>query len=120
MMLRLILTLILTTHLLSAQEIETVGLTESSPEEIATLNSKSDFLIAGYVHPLSGGLCMSSLDLIAKGAQDIELFRVYIPPQIELPDPTSSEIVKYYKQRDFLLSLQKKLREWEFRPYLRL
>src|SRR5437870_4146423 len=51
----------------------------SSPEQMITLSETQDFLIGGIVHPLSGQPCLRQTDLIAKGAQNIELTRTFIP-----------------------------------------
>ncbi len=50
----------------------------SSPEEISSLNFSE--LIGGVVSPLSGQVVIRKTDLIAKGAQEISLDRIYIPP----------------------------------------
>lgn len=55
-------------------------MTPSTPEEIASLNT--DLLIDGFVSAVSGQLALSEEDLRVKGAQDVMLKRVYIPPQI--------------------------------------
>lgn len=52
----------------------------SSPEEIASLTC--DLLIDGFVSAASGQIALSELDLCVKGAQDLLLKRIYIPPQI--------------------------------------
>lgn len=51
----------------------------SSPPGQITLNESSDFLIGGIIHPLSGQPCLRQTDLIAKGAQSLELKRIFIP-----------------------------------------
>ncbi|HEV8052278.1 MAG TPA: hypothetical protein VGP47_07280, partial [Parachlamydiaceae bacterium] len=50
----------------------------SSPEQIVTLTESRDFLIGNVIHPLSGQPCLRQLDLVAKGAQSIELKRTFI------------------------------------------
>jgi RHS repeat-associated protein len=99
---------------------EEIGLIPSSPDQIASLNYDSDFLIGGCVHPASGQLSLSSIDLIAKGAQELRLFRVYIPPAIVLPRIEHSEMQTYYNERSFLRTLQKNHRGWVFLPHLKL
>lgn len=51
----------------------------SSAEQIVTLTESQDFLIGNIVHPLSGQPSLRQLDLVAKGAQNIELKRTFIP-----------------------------------------
>ncbi len=54
----------------------------STPEQIATLSSEPSYLIGGLISPLSGQLTLKITDLVAKGAQNITLSRIYIAPQI--------------------------------------
>lgn len=56
----------------------------SSPEQIVTLADSQDFLIGGIIHPLSGQPCLHLTDLVAKGAQNIKLKRIFIPFYIPL------------------------------------
>lgn len=51
----------------------------SPPEQIVTLSKSHDFLIGGIIHPLSGQPCLHQIDLVAQGAQSIELKRSFIP-----------------------------------------
>jgi len=55
-------------------------ITPSAPEELASLNA--DLLVDGYVSAASGQLSLAQPDLHIKGAQDLMLQRLYIPPQI--------------------------------------
>ncbi len=52
---------------------EEIGLVTSTSDQIASLTYTSDFLIGGCVNPLSGQFSLSSIDLIAQGAQEINL-----------------------------------------------
>ena len=52
----------------------------STPDEIVTLNA--DLVVDGFVSVASGGLSITQTDLHVKGAQDLFLKRIYIPPQI--------------------------------------
>ncbi len=54
--------------------------TPSSPFEISDLTCSKEFLVGGFVNPLSGQICINKTDLVAKGAQDIVINRTYIPP----------------------------------------
>lgn len=121
MIFRTILTFILVTHCLFSENMnEEVGLFQSPPDQLAILRSHSDLLVGGVVHPLSGQLCLNSIDLTARGAQTIHLSRVYIPSVITLPAPNVSGMQEYYDQRDFLYALRKTHRGWQFLPHLRL
>lgn len=51
----------------------------STPEQIVSLTESQDYLIGNIIHPLSGQPCLRQTDLIAKGAQSIELKRIFIP-----------------------------------------
>ncbi len=99
---------------------EEIGLISSSPDQIASLNYDPGLLIGGCIHPASGQLCLSSVDLVAKGAQELSLFRVYIPPVVILPPLVNSEMEEYYNERSFLMALQKNHRGWVFLPHLKL
>ena len=56
------------------------AVTPSLPDEIASLNR--DLLIEGFVSAASGQISKVESDLHIKGAQDLILQRVYVPPQI--------------------------------------
>nr|NGX52821.1 putative deoxyribonuclease RhsA [Candidatus Anoxychlamydiales bacterium] len=66
----------------------------STPEQISSHYKSSDFLIGDVVNPLSGSPSLSNTDLIAKGAQSINLTRYYNPPYMPyrfLSDPDWNE-----------------------------
>ncbi len=69
----------------------------STPEQIAALTTDTHFLIGDIISPLSGQVCIRKTDLIARGAQNIELRRIYIAPFI----PTFQDLDK--KQQEFYL-----------------
>ena len=52
----------------------------SSPDQLASLRSGD--LIGGLVSPLGGDPVLRQTDLVVRGAQEIPLSRVYIPPAI--------------------------------------
>jgi len=54
----------------------------STPEQIAALTGDSQYLIGGVISPLSGQPVLTQTDLIVRGAQEIVLNRIYIPPNI--------------------------------------
>ena len=60
-------------------------------EQAASLSCPSDFLVGGVLHPISGQLSIKAIDLIAKGAQDIQLERTYFPGFAPLKDPKKSK-----------------------------
>ena len=52
----------------------------STPDQIATLSSEPSYLIGELINPLSGSPTLRQTDLVVKGAQNIVLRRIYIPP----------------------------------------
>lgn len=63
----------------------------SSPKEIVNLlYSDGDELIAGIVHPLTGNLAYSPIDVIANGAQPIVVQRHFRANNYSLPLPISN------------------------------
>lgn len=52
----------------------------SSPQEIFSLTT--DLLVDGFVSVNSGQISITETDLIVKGAQDLSLKRIYVPPSI--------------------------------------
>jgi len=51
----------------------------SSPGEILKLTESEDFLIHSLIHPLSRQLCLSQTDMVAQGAQPVEMKRIFVP-----------------------------------------
>jgi hypothetical protein len=83
MLLRLIgaICLLFFSTAISANEKETQEtLSPSTPEQIAALTCEPDYLVGGVISPLSGQPILRIMDLHIKGAQDIVLTRIYIPP----------------------------------------
>jgi hypothetical protein len=83
-----------------SQEVEEESIDPSSPEQIAALSSDTDFLIGGVISPLSGQPCLRQTDLVVKGAQDLTLNRVYIPPHIPCSFPWTDSDKKERRKRD--------------------
>jgi hypothetical protein len=52
----------------------------SSPEEILSLTT--DLVVDGFVSVVSGQISISETDLKVRGAQDLNLKRIYVPPRI--------------------------------------
>jgi len=88
----------------------------STPDQLASLTSEPSFLIGGLVSPLSGQLSLRKTDMVVKGAQDIVLSRVYIPPYM----PT--EFVKHEQYEKLYLHkhLCANYKGWQFFPHLSL
>ena len=93
---------------------EEIGLIPSTPDQIASLTYDSDFLVGGCIHPLSGQLSLSSTDLVAKGAQELALTRVFISSG--LAPPAQAGMQGFYDERNYLISLQKSHRDGSFCP----
>jgi len=92
----------------------------STPDQLASLTSKSSHLIGGLVSPLSGQLSLRKTDMVVKGAQSIFLTRTYIPPYMPTEfakhESQQEEYDKLYLHRH--LSLHYK--GWQFFPHLSL
>ncbi len=70
------------TVLIFAKDEKPEELIPSTTDQIATLRTQQSDLIRDLISPLSGQLVLRSTDMIVKGAQDIVLNRMYIPPYI--------------------------------------
>ncbi|MGC1879424.1 MAG: RHS repeat-associated core domain-containing protein [Rhabdochlamydiaceae bacterium] len=93
----------------------------STPDQIATLSSAPDFLVGGLISPLSGQPVLRQTDLIVKGAQEIILDRVYIPPYMPCSFPKNKKH-QHGNWETFHLwnHLNKNYRGWQFLPHLRM
>jgi len=81
----------------------------SAPDQIATFLSDTESLIGGLVNPLSGQFALNKIGLIAKGAQDIVVHRIYNPSSLTpLRDPPPPLITR---------GLSGKERKKSFREY---
>jgi len=85
----------------------------SSPEYIASLSASS------LISPLSGQPILKETDLIIKGAQEISLFRVYIPPHIPCSFPKYKHNQEEYNKKH-LYDCLLQYRGWKFYPHLKL
>ena len=88
----------------------------STPEQIASLSSDAEHLIAGVISPLTGQIVLKQTDLIAKGAQDIVLSRFYAP------SPLLTSFLKKYQEggcdkKEFYDYLNND-KSWSFYPHL--
>ena len=86
---------LLMTSFIVAEEPE---IAQSTSEQIVTFTS--DRLIGGVISPLSGQVCLQSIDLVAKGAQEVVLNRTYVAPSTphfsDNPDLNNYKLHKYY------------------------
>ena len=89
------------------------NLSSSFSDQIATLNSDASELIGGVIHPLSGYPYLHRVDLIAKGAQEIQLDRFYIGSFL----PSSFHPKKEWDQYYLIQHLGKNNRGWQYLPY---
>ena len=88
----------------------------STPSQLASLNCEPSHLIGGLISPLSGHLCLKKTDLMIKGAQNIVLTRVYIPPHMHCSFAPQKE----YDALFLNWYLSKNYRGWQFLPHLRV
>jgi len=88
----------------------------STAEQISGFSEVEDFLIGNIINPLSGSLCLSKTDLIAKGAQNIYLTRYYNPPYMpdKFDDNQAWNEVKLYQY------IQREYKGWRILPHLSL
>ncbi|MCK4935094.1 MAG: hypothetical protein KAR79_05855 [Simkaniaceae bacterium] len=54
----------------------------STPEQIATLCTNDEMLIAGVISPFSGLVSLHQTDIKIKAAQNITILRTYLSPSI--------------------------------------
>lgn len=95
-------------------------LVSSTPDQLATLTSRPNTLIGGLVSPLSGQLSLKKTDLIVKGAQNIFLTRVYIPPYMPCDFPKHRHSQEEHDKLYLYRLLSQNYRGWQFLPHLRL
>ncbi len=119
-----LLCFLLATLIASADEEDDLIL--STPEQIAALRSESTYLIGGVVSPLGGQIALRETDLIIKGAQEIVLSRVYIPPYIpcHFPHRQHDKKIKIdpkeYEKQALYNYAHKNYKGWQFFPHLGL
>jgi RHS repeat-associated protein len=116
----LIFCLLTTVALFSEDEQPCEDLFLSTPDQIATLTGESSFLVGGLISPLSGQPVLRQTDLIVKGAQNIVLSRVYIPPYMPCAFPKHKRNQEEYDKRYLYRHLQENYKGWQLYPHLRL
>ena len=110
--------LILTTSAFSHEEEAQEEFFISTPEQIATL--RNDHLIGGLISPMSGHLALKQTDLIVKGAQNITLDRVYIPPYIPCSFPQKKHSPEAWEKYFLYQHVARNYKGWQFYPHLKL
>lgn len=88
----------------------------TQPEQIIDFIEENDQLVAGLISPLSGNICQRTCDLIAKGAQNVALYRIYSAPFIPSafnadPDWDEYELYTY-------ISSHLKHKGWTYCPHI--
>ena len=96
------------------------GLILSTPEQLSALTSEPGYLIGGLISPMTGQPSLRQTDLIVKGAQNILLGRVYIPPYIPCSFPKHKSCQTEYDKKYLYEHLVENYRGWQFFPHLRL
>lgn len=76
------------------------------------------YLMGGLICPLTGQLVLNQTDLIATGAQNIDLNRVYMP--FYLSGAIQCMKQENYRQKNLFDQLQKKYKGWLLFPHLTL
>ena len=92
----------------------------STPEQLSALTNEPSYLIGGLVSPMSGHPSLRQTDLIVKGAQDILLTRVYIPPYIPCSFLKHKSCQAEYDKKYLYAHLVENYKGWQFFPHLRL
>ncbi|MES2198758.1 MAG: RHS repeat-associated core domain-containing protein [Chlamydiota bacterium] len=106
--------------LCSAEEEFSEELFLSTPDQLSALRGEPEYLAGGLVSPMSGQLCLRQTDLTVKGAQEIFLTRVYIPPSILASFASMSKNQEAYDKQAMQTHLAKTCKGWQFFPHLRL
>lgn len=68
---------------------------KSLPDEVSALQTIHDFQIGGIVSPVSGYPYLQETDLIAKGAEEIALTRVFLSPHLPTSFDSQSTVDDY-------------------------
>lgn len=92
----------------------------STPEQISSLSSEPSYLIGGLISPLSGQPVLRETDLVAKGAQNIVLSRVYIPPYMPCSFDKHEHNQEEWDKDALYHHLTRHYKGWQFYPHLKL
>ena len=92
----------------------------SMPEQLAALTCEPDFLIGGLIGPLGGHPTLRETDLVVKGAQNIALTRIYIPPYMPCSFPQHKRCQEEYAKKHLFFHLLNNYQGWQFFPHTRL
>ncbi len=92
----------------------------STPEQVATLSSEPSNLVGGLISPLSGQLALRQTDLVAKGAQNIVLSRVYIPPYMPCSFAKYKQSQEEWDKYNLYQHVAHNYKGWQFYPHLKL
>lgn len=92
----------------------------STPDQIAALSSEPDYLVGGVISPLSGQPSMKQVDLIARGAENVVLSRVYIPPHMPTRFPKEKKEQAEWDNRYLYYHLRQNYKGWQYYPHTRL
>ena len=92
----------------------------SPPEHISALKSAASDLIAGVISPMSGQPVLRQMDLVAKGAQNVTLSRIYLAPWMPVSFPKHKHHPKKHEKKYLAGHLQVHYKGWQFYPHLQL
>ena len=74
----------------------------STPEQLAALTCEPSFLIGNLISPMGGHPALRETDLVVKGAQNIALTRIYIPPYIPCSFPQHKRCPEEYEKNIYI------------------
>ena len=103
-----------------AQEEPEEELILSTPDQLATLTNEPSYLIGGFISPLGGHPSLRQTDLIAKGAQNVSLTRIYIPPYMPAAFSAHAQNQEEHDKKNLYYNLVANYKGWQFSPHLRL
>lgn len=92
----------------------------STPDQIATLANDPDSLVGGLISPLSGQLTLRQIDMVVKGAQNITLSRLYIPPWIPETFQHHNQTPEEWQKFHLCAHLKDNYQGWKFLPHYKL
>lgn len=90
----------------------------STMDQERNFSIDTPYLIGGLICPLNGQLNLKQTDLIVKGAQNIDLERIYMP--FSLSSSILRQKQENYRKKHLFEQLQEKYIGWLFYPHLTL